>query len=123
MPQSPRCERRSTLRRRWNPSRPRLRPDVFRQIAWFRGGQRTRPEPFRMRLPSFIAFIVRTRRSSMDSLLFVNGTLMRGLKLHGNLDGATFLEATLTAPIYRLYSIRDVHPGMFEVPSGGVSVE
>jgi gamma-glutamylcyclotransferase (GGCT)/AIG2-like uncharacterized protein YtfP len=59
----------------------------------------------------------------MDSLLFVNGTLMRGLKLHANLDGATFLEATLTAPIYRVYSIGDVHPGMFEVPSGGVSVE
>jgi gamma-glutamylcyclotransferase (GGCT)/AIG2-like uncharacterized protein YtfP len=48
---------------------------------------------------------------------------MRGLKLHGNLEGATFLEATLTAPIYRLYSIDDIHPGMFEVPAGGVSVE
>ena len=59
----------------------------------------------------------------MDSLLFVNGTLMRGLKLHGNLAGATFLEGTLTAPIYRLYSIDDIHPGMFEVASGGVSVE
>src|SRR5581483_11702607 len=27
-----------------------------------------------------------------------------------------------TAPIYRLYSIDDRHPGMFEVEQGGVSV-
>jgi adenine/guanine/hypoxanthine permease len=55
-------------------------------------------------------------------LLFVNGTLMRGLPLHGNLDGAGFLEAVRTAPAYRLHSIGDVHPGMFEVEQGGVSV-
>jgi len=54
--------------------------------------------------------------------LFVNGTLMRGLKLHHNLDGATFLGAFRTAPIYRLYSIGDVHPCMFEVETGGFSV-
>jgi AGZA family xanthine/uracil permease-like MFS transporter len=55
--------------------------------------------------------------------LFVNGTLMRGLGLHANLDGAEFLEACETAPRYRLYSIGDVHPGMFEVADGGVAVE
>jgi gamma-glutamylcyclotransferase (GGCT)/AIG2-like uncharacterized protein YtfP len=55
-------------------------------------------------------------------LLFVNGTLMRSLSLHGNLDGAEFMEAIATAPAYRLYSIGDVHPGMFEVEQGGVSV-
>ena len=54
--------------------------------------------------------------------LFVNGTLMRGLPLHHNLDGAAFLGAFRTAPRYRLYSIGDVHPGMFEVETGGVSV-
>jgi gamma-glutamylcyclotransferase (GGCT)/AIG2-like uncharacterized protein YtfP len=54
--------------------------------------------------------------------LFVNGTLMRGLALHGNLDGATFVREARTAPVYRLYSIGDVHPGMFEVDEGGVSV-
>jgi gamma-glutamylcyclotransferase (GGCT)/AIG2-like uncharacterized protein YtfP len=54
--------------------------------------------------------------------LFVNGTLMRGLALHHNLEGATFLGALRTAPRYRLYSIRDVHPGMFEVEIGGVSI-
>lgn len=51
----------------------------------------------------------------MSSELFVNGTLMRGLKLHPNLDGATFLGAFMTAPKYRIFSIGDVHPGMFEV--------
>jgi len=54
--------------------------------------------------------------------LFVNGTLMRGLALHANLDGAEFLGEVRTAPRYRLYSIGDVHPGMFEVGEGGVSV-
>jgi gamma-glutamylcyclotransferase (GGCT)/AIG2-like uncharacterized protein YtfP len=54
--------------------------------------------------------------------LFVNGTLMRGLELHGNLAGAEFLGEKRTAPRYRLYSIDDRHPGMFEVAEGGVSV-
>jgi gamma-glutamylcyclotransferase (GGCT)/AIG2-like uncharacterized protein YtfP len=54
--------------------------------------------------------------------LFVNGTLMRGLPLHANLAGAEFLGEAWTAPRYRLYSIGGRHPGMFEVPSGGVAV-
>lgn len=54
--------------------------------------------------------------------LFVNGTLMRGLALHDNLAGATFVSEARTAPIYRLYSIADRHPGMFEVGEGGVAV-
>jgi gamma-glutamylcyclotransferase (GGCT)/AIG2-like uncharacterized protein YtfP len=54
--------------------------------------------------------------------LFVNGTLMRGLALHDNLAGATFLAEARTAPIYRLHSIEDRHPGMFEVGEGGVAV-
>ena len=55
--------------------------------------------------------------------LFVNGTLMRGLELHENLEGAEFLGETQTAPTYRVYSIDDRHPGMFEVGAGGVSVK
>jgi gamma-glutamylcyclotransferase (GGCT)/AIG2-like uncharacterized protein YtfP len=54
--------------------------------------------------------------------LFVNGTLMRGFALEGNLAGAQFLGEVRTAPVYRLYSIGDRHPGMFQVPSGGVAV-
>jgi len=55
-------------------------------------------------------------------LLFVNGTLMRGQPLHRNLLGAKFLGEAITAPRYRLYSIRDQHPGMFETDQGGVAV-
>jgi AGZA family xanthine/uracil permease-like MFS transporter len=57
-----------------------------------------------------------------SELLFVNGTLMRGLKLHANLDGADFVQEARTAPAYRIHSIGDVHPGMYEVEGGGVSV-
>ncbi|MEO8908597.1 MAG: gamma-glutamylcyclotransferase [Microbacteriaceae bacterium] len=57
-----------------------------------------------------------------DELLFVNGTLMRGLGLHDNLSGAEFLEEVATAPKYRMHSIGDVHPGMYEVESGGESI-
>lgn len=54
--------------------------------------------------------------------LFVNGTLMRGLKLHKNLEGAEFLGEFKTLPRYRIYTINDIHPGMYEVPEGGVAV-
>ncbi|MDP6574684.1 MAG: gamma-glutamylcyclotransferase [Rhodospirillales bacterium] len=54
--------------------------------------------------------------------LFVNGGLMRGLSHHANLNGTEFLEECATAPRYRLYSIADKHPGMFEVEEGGVAV-
>ena len=56
------------------------------------------------------------------SRLFVNGTLMRGLGLHHNLDGATFLREDLTAPAYRMFSIGDVHPGMFRDDAAGASL-
>ena len=55
--------------------------------------------------------------------LFVNGTLMRGLALHKNLQDVEFMGEFLTAPIYRLYSIGDRHPGMFAVDTGGVAVK
>ena len=57
------------------------------------------------------------------SLLFVNGTLMRGLALHDNLAGATFLAEIMTAPAYRLFSIGDRHPGMFRDDLHGVAIE
>jgi len=57
-------------------------------------------------------------------LLAVNGTLMRGLELNPNLlrAGASFVREAKTAPLYRLYTIRDVHPAMLRVPSGGAAV-
>jgi gamma-glutamylcyclotransferase (GGCT)/AIG2-like uncharacterized protein YtfP len=59
-------------------------------------------------------------------LLAVNGTLMRGLALNGNLldAGATFVRETRTAPAYRLWSIGDRHPAMMRVASGhAIAVE
>src|SRR5579859_137181 len=47
--------------------------------------------------------------------LFVNGTLMRGLKLHDNLNQAPYLGVVRTAPLYRLHSIGAVHPGMYRL--------
>ena len=62
--------------------------------------------------------------SSFRMLLAVNGTLMRGLELNGNLvaAGATFVRETRTAPAYRLWSIGDRHPAMLRVREGGVAV-
>lgn len=57
--------------------------------------------------------------------LFVNGTLMRGLKLHANMGSSQFLGEFRTAPFYRVYTINDVHPGMYRVAegeSGGASI-
>lgn len=54
-------------------------------------------------------------------LLAVNGTLMRGLELNGNLlkVGARFVREARTAPQYRLYAIKDAHPAMLRVKDGG----
>jgi len=60
----------------------------------------------------------------VNILLAVNGTLMRGLTLNGNLvsAGAGFVREAQTAPIYRLWSINDNYPAMIRVMSGGVSI-
>ena len=57
-------------------------------------------------------------------LLAVNGTLMRGLALNGNLVavGATFVRETRTLPVYRLWSIGDRHPAMLRVREGGAAI-
>ena len=74
-------------------------------------------------LASFgFAFRKDKNTSLPDELLFVNGTLMRGLDLHGNLAGAEFQGEIKTAPKYRLHSIDDIHPGMFEVKDDGVAI-
>src|SRR5262245_45478785 len=57
-------------------------------------------------------------------LLAVNGTLMRGLALNANLlqAGASFVAEARTAPVYRLWSIGDVYPGMLRVGQGGAAI-
>ena len=57
--------------------------------------------------------------------LFVNGTLMRGLKLHENLKQAPYLGVSRTESRYRIHSIGDVHPGMYRLGDdepGGIGV-
>jgi hypothetical protein len=60
----------------------------------------------------------------MDVPLAVNGTLMRGLELNGNLlaVGARFVREAQTAPVYRLWSIDGRHPAMLRVPEGGAAI-
>ncbi|MBZ0301514.1 MAG: gamma-glutamylcyclotransferase [Anaerolineae bacterium] len=57
--------------------------------------------------------------------LFVNGTLMRGLKLQANMGTSELLGEFRTEPRYRVHSIDDIHPGMYrlrEGEDGGVAV-
>lgn len=56
--------------------------------------------------------------------LAVNGTLMRGLELNGNLlaIGATFVKEAKTQPNYRLWSIDDRYPAMLRVREGGAAI-
>ena len=56
------------------------------------------------------------------TVLFVNGTLMRGLQLNGNLTGARFIGEGRTMPCYRIHTIGDVHPGMYRDDHVGSSV-
>lgn len=57
-------------------------------------------------------------------LLAVNGTLMRGLELNGNLlaVGAEFIREVTTEPAYALWSIADRHPAMLRLKKGGAAI-
>ena len=60
----------------------------------------------------------------MNVRLAVNGTLMRGFALNGNLlaAGATFVREATTGRSYRLWSIDDRHPAMVRVAQGGAAI-
>jgi gamma-glutamylaminecyclotransferase len=53
---------------------------------------------------------------------FICGSALRGQPDHKNLGDARFLGEARTAPRYRLHSVRDEHPGIYEVASGGISI-
>jgi gamma-glutamylcyclotransferase (GGCT)/AIG2-like uncharacterized protein YtfP len=59
-----------------------------------------------------------------NTLLAVNGTLMRGLELNPNMlaVGATFVREDRTEAGYRIWSIGDRHPAMLRTPGEGTSV-
>ncbi|MEA2722152.1 MAG: hypothetical protein QOJ39_4016 [Candidatus Eremiobacteraeota bacterium] len=53
---------------------------------------------------------------------FICGSALRGQPDHGNLGEATFVREAKTKPIYRLHSVEDQHPGIYEVSEGGVAI-
>lgn len=53
---------------------------------------------------------------------FICGSALRGQPDHKNLGDSRFSGEVRTAPRYRLHSVRDEHPGIYEVPSGGVAI-
>lgn len=55
-------------------------------------------------------------------LFFICGSALRGQPDHGNLSGARFVREARTKPKYRLHSVEDRHPGIYEVGEGGVSI-
>ena len=55
-------------------------------------------------------------------LFFICGSALRGQPDHGNLGAARFVREARTKPIYRLHSVEDQHPGIYEVAEGGVSI-
>lgn len=59
------------------------------------------------------------------TLLAVNGTLMRGLKLNPNLTnaGGVFVREDKTDAHYRLWSINDDHPAMIRTTEPASQVE
>ena len=54
---------------------------------------------------------------------FICGSALRGQPDHANLGAATFVAEAVTAPRYRLHSVNGKHPGIYEVPSGGIAIE
>ena len=53
---------------------------------------------------------------------FICGSALRGQPDHKNLGDAKLLGEAKTAPRYRLHSVRDQHPGIYEVETGGISI-
>jgi gamma-glutamylcyclotransferase (GGCT)/AIG2-like uncharacterized protein YtfP len=68
--------------------------------------------------------VIGSKESALNVRLAVNGTLMRGFALNGNLlaAGATFVRETTTGQSYRLWSIDDRHPAMLRVARGGAAI-
>ena len=73
-----------------------------------------------------LALVERSCELGRKSVVYlaVNGTLMRGLELSGNMQkvGAEFVREAQTEPVYRLWSIGDRHPAMQRVAAGGVAI-
>ena len=60
--------------------------------------------------------------AAMREALDLGITLFDTARAYGFGAAEELLGEARTAPSYRIYSIGDVHPGMFEVEAGGISV-
>lgn len=55
---------------------------------------------------------------------FICGSALRGQPDHRNLGGARFVSEAKTAARYRMHAVKNGwHPGIYEVATGGVSIE
>ena len=55
-------------------------------------------------------------------LFFICGSALRGQPDHANLGAARFVREAKTKPLYRLHSVEDKHPGIYEVGDGGIAI-
>ena len=55
-------------------------------------------------------------------LFFICGSALTGQPDHGNLGGARLVREAKTLPLYRLHSVDDKHPGIYEVGTGGCAI-
>ena len=53
---------------------------------------------------------------------FICGSALRGQPDHANLGGATFVREAKTKPLYRLHSVEDRHPGIYEAGEAGIAI-
>jgi gamma-glutamylcyclotransferase (GGCT)/AIG2-like uncharacterized protein YtfP len=61
--------------------------------------------------------------ATTNQIVFICGSALRGQPNHENLQSATFVKATATAPKYRLHAVGNGwHPGIYEVESEGISI-
>lgn len=55
-------------------------------------------------------------------LVFICGSALRGQPDHQTIAATKFIKEVQTEPRYRLHSVEDKHPGIYEVPEGGISI-
>ncbi|WP_204104091.1 MULTISPECIES: gamma-glutamylcyclotransferase [Spirulina sp. CCY15215] len=63
--------------------------------------------------------------SNSDSnsyLVFICGSALRGQPDHQNIAETKFIKETKTEPRYRLHSVEDKHPGIYEVKEDGIAI-
>ncbi|WP_017303706.1 gamma-glutamylcyclotransferase [Spirulina subsalsa] len=55
-------------------------------------------------------------------LVFICGSALRGQPDHGTIADTELVKVVSTQPRYRLHSVEDKHPGVYEVAQGGIAI-